>query len=343
MTEPLVSVLIDTYNYGHFIGEAIDSVLGQDFPMERVEIVVVDDGSTDGTRELVQRKYGSKVRYVYKGNGGQASAFNAGFAEMRGEIVAFLDADDWWAEGKLKRVVDALEANPEIAAVGHGYYKFREDTQEASACLPGTSGTLSIATPKGMGAALTAWGFLVTSALTVRRKVIEWIRPLPEEMVFMADTAVQAAGILMGAMILDEPLLYYRHHSQNLYVVDGENREKLRRRYEMTELVYRRVYEMLVARRVARETVGDLIVPNWVAVSRSRLRTFGGTPLETFQTEMRAFQVDFKKPSFAYRLFKYGVTGAPMLLLPPRVFYRMRDWYAKENLGRLRDRLVKPT
>jgi len=70
-----ITVLIDTYNYGRYIEEAIESVLAQDFPAEEMEILVVDDGSTDDTRARVG-KYADRVKYIYKKNGGQASAFN---------------------------------------------------------------------------------------------------------------------------------------------------------------------------------------------------------------------------------------------------------------------------
>src|ERR1700684_1962393 len=99
---PLVSVLIDTYNHERFIEQAILSVLDQDFPAPDMEILVVDDGSTDGTPEII-RKFAPRVRYQRKSNGGQASAFNAGIPETKGDIVAMLDGDDWWARGKLKR------------------------------------------------------------------------------------------------------------------------------------------------------------------------------------------------------------------------------------------------
>src|ERR1051325_2162678 len=89
------SVLIDTYNHERFIEQAIVSVLEQDFPASEREILVVDDGSTDGTPEIV-KKFEPQVRLLRKKNGGQASAFNAGIPECKGEIVAFLDGDDWW-------------------------------------------------------------------------------------------------------------------------------------------------------------------------------------------------------------------------------------------------------
>src|SRR6266436_4803621 len=118
MSVPLVSVVIDTHNYGRFIEECIDSVLSQDFPADQMEVVVVDDGSTDDTAERI-KKYGSRIRYFYKSNGGQASAFNLGFAKARGEIIALLDADDYWLPGKLGRIVAEFESQPEAGLVYH--------------------------------------------------------------------------------------------------------------------------------------------------------------------------------------------------------------------------------
>ena len=85
MSLPFITVIIDTYNYGHFVEEAIDSVLSQNFPADRMEVLVIDDGSTDDTSERV-KKYGERIRYFQKENGGQASAFNFGFSRSRGEI-----------------------------------------------------------------------------------------------------------------------------------------------------------------------------------------------------------------------------------------------------------------
>src|ERR1700688_5222745 len=106
VSEPQVSVVIGTYNYGHFIEEAIESVLAQDLPADRFEILVVDDGSTDDTPERV-KKYGTRIQYFRKPNGGQASAFNLGFAKARGEIISMLDADDYWFPDRLRTVMQA--------------------------------------------------------------------------------------------------------------------------------------------------------------------------------------------------------------------------------------------
>ena len=130
MTTPRISVLIDTYNHERYIEQAIVSVLEQDFPAKDIEIVVVDDGSTDGTAAIIQ-KFVPRVRYLRLKNGGQASAYNATFPELRGHIVSFLDGDDWWAREKLTAVDDTFETNPEVAEVGHGFSRF------AGPSLPG--------------------------------------------------------------------------------------------------------------------------------------------------------------------------------------------------------------
>src|SRR5215208_2989974 len=101
---PLVSVLVSNYNYEHFLEEAVDSALKQTY--SKLEVVVVDDGSTDGSRELIE-SYGDRVIPVLKENGGQASACNAGFRASKGEIVIFLDADDVLLPDTVGKVVAA--------------------------------------------------------------------------------------------------------------------------------------------------------------------------------------------------------------------------------------------
>ena len=119
MPIPFVSVLIDTYNYERFIEAAIESVLAQDYPASQREILVVDDGSTDRTPEILC-KFENQVRILRKSNGGQAATFNAAMPECHGQIIAFLDGDDWWAPTKLRRVAEQMAADEKIAITGHG-------------------------------------------------------------------------------------------------------------------------------------------------------------------------------------------------------------------------------
>ena len=88
---PKVSVIIPTYNYGKYIEKALDSVLAQ--TCKDFEIIVVDDGSTDNTREIIETKYKDKVRYFYQGNVGAGSARNYGLQEARGNLIPFLERE----------------------------------------------------------------------------------------------------------------------------------------------------------------------------------------------------------------------------------------------------------
>src|SRR5690348_13396065 len=107
---PRVSVVIPSYNSAQYVGAAIESVLVQTVP--DVEILVVDDGSKDATREVVAR-YGDRARYLYQENAGVAVARNHGIRESSGEWIGFLDADDTWLPQKLERQLAALAAAPE--------------------------------------------------------------------------------------------------------------------------------------------------------------------------------------------------------------------------------------
>lgn len=107
---PKVSVIIPTYNRLPMLREAIQSVLEQDF--EDFELIVVDDGSTDGTVEEL-KKYGGRVRYIYyPENRGVSFARNRGIIEAKGKYIAFLDSDDLWLKGKLRIQVSFLDENP---------------------------------------------------------------------------------------------------------------------------------------------------------------------------------------------------------------------------------------
>jgi glycosyltransferase involved in cell wall biosynthesis len=340
MTKPLLSVLIDTYNHERYIEQAVVSAIEQDFPASDYEIVVVDDGSTDRTAEIV-RKFAPHVRLVNKKNGGQASAFNAAFPELRGEIIAMLDGDDWFAPGKLNAVANALERNPGAAAVGHGFYEFHEDTKEVKLRAPLQSKFLSLATPETAREAASQWQFLVVGSLTVRRKVLENLIPIPEVLVFCADGPIAWASMAMGLYIFEEPLCYYRHHADNLYAADAASQAKMRRRFEMGCLMLEQIEPILIRLGVSSDSLRAAFYPSWLEFSRSGLRSFSGTRLRAFQTEMHFFHKEHQNPSVGYLLFKYLAVGAATLLLAPRHFYQLRDWYGRQNLGRFRDRLVK--
>lgn len=115
MREPLVSVVIPSFNYGHLVGEAVDSVLAQTYP--NVEIIVVDDGSTDDTRERLA-KYGDRIRYHYQPNAGLSAARNTGIGLAKGQFIALLDSDDAFHPDKLALQMEVLTKYPNVGLVG---------------------------------------------------------------------------------------------------------------------------------------------------------------------------------------------------------------------------------
>jgi len=119
-----ISVAIPTYNRAHLLGHAIDSVLSQTYPAH--EIIVIDDGSTDGTEALVAR-YGDKVQYYKQRNGGLGVARNAGLDRATGDCMAFLDSDDYWFDFKLELQVQVLERVPTVNFVFSEFEILKDD------------------------------------------------------------------------------------------------------------------------------------------------------------------------------------------------------------------------
>jgi glycosyltransferase involved in cell wall biosynthesis len=111
MSDPLVSVIVPVYNGERFLREAIESILAQTY--SPIEVIVVDDGSTDDTAEIA-RSFGDRVRCIRQANAGPAVARNNGLAAATGEFVAFLDADDTWTSEKLARQLACFDADPDL-------------------------------------------------------------------------------------------------------------------------------------------------------------------------------------------------------------------------------------
>ncbi|NES76795.1 MULTISPECIES: glycosyltransferase family A protein [unclassified Okeania] len=111
---PLISIIIPVYNGDRYISEAINSVLQQTY--NPIEIIVIDDGSTDKTAEVV-KSFGSVLKYFYQENSGTATARNSGISLAKGNFFAFLDADDIWVENKLKIQMEIFNNNPEVDLV----------------------------------------------------------------------------------------------------------------------------------------------------------------------------------------------------------------------------------
>jgi len=232
---PLVSVIIDTYNYGHFIEEAIDSVLSQEFPVECVEILVVDDGSTDDTAERV-KKYGEQVHYFYKPNAGQASAFNFGFQHAKGEIIALLDADDYFLPSKLRRVTDEFKKHKDVGMI---YHELLEIDQKSNKINRSKIVPISGFLPDDKSR-LFAFRTYPTSSMIFARQALALILPMPETITLQADGYIAVLVPLIAPVLaLQEPLSVYRIHGDNLFYSQSNNPsvERRKRRAQMFAII----------------------------------------------------------------------------------------------------------
>jgi glycosyltransferase involved in cell wall biosynthesis len=233
MKAPFFTVLIDTYNYGEYIEDAVASALAQDFPAEEREILVVDDGSTDDTQERL-RKFGETIRYLRKPNGGQASAFNFGFANARGKVIALLDADDVWLPEKLGRVYEEFERHPSAGMVYHRVHLWngRGDISEDTYFIP-VSGRV----PENRRA-LLQYPMAGTSCLAFRREALQKLLPVPESLRFQADAYLTALVIFVAPVAaVAEFLGKYRLHGANLFQTNAEriSRSQIERRMAVRE------------------------------------------------------------------------------------------------------------
>jgi glycosyltransferase involved in cell wall biosynthesis len=140
--QPFFSVVLGNYNYAHYLGEAIESVLSQSYP--HFELVIVDDGSTDDSREVINRyahAHRDKIRPIFTQNRGQASAMSVGVLNARGDFVCFIDSDDRFCANKLATIADYVARYPTIDGIVHrarifGDHRVHEGLYEASETWP---------------------------------------------------------------------------------------------------------------------------------------------------------------------------------------------------------------
>jgi glycosyltransferase involved in cell wall biosynthesis len=241
LKRPLVTALIDTYNYGHFVEQAIESVLEQDYPADRVEILVVDDGSTDDTAERVG-KFGERVRYLRKPNGGQGSAFNYGFARAQGEIIAFLDADDYWLPAKLSEVVRAFEEHPGTGLVYHRRKELNSATGEFG---EGDFSQCSGFLPDKLKELLD-YRVLPTSSLAFSREVLARMLPIPEWIKLQADAYIALLVVFLAPVeAISEELCIYRIHGKNLFATGARGGKGQDTHLKMRRAIYAEVKSWL--------------------------------------------------------------------------------------------------
>ncbi len=224
---PMVSIVIDNYNYEPFIGNAIESALRQTHP--RVEVVVVDDGSTDGSRRVIDR-YRDRVVAVEQANGGQGAAVNAGFAASTGDLVIFLDADDELRPQAAERVVRHLR--PGVAKLHFRLDAVDKDGAPLGFTNPPQSQPLAAGSVVPSLLRRGRYTTPVMSGNAFTRDVLERILPMPAaEWRISADGYLVTAAPFHGTVVaIEERLGAYRIHGANAWAPDTIEAANLPRR-----------------------------------------------------------------------------------------------------------------
>lgn len=209
----LISVIIPTYNRGNVIADAINTVLGQTY--QNFEIIIVDDGSTDNTSEVVQSFGDFRIKYIYRENSGRPSiARNIGIKNATGEYIAFLDSDDLWHPEKLEKQASVLENNKDVGLVtNRSLYKLF-DGQEIKikrnlAKNQKENIIYILSSPDKV--------FTGTPTLLIRKVCFERVGLFDETMKFCEDWDLFfRISLVYGIYNVDEVLTYVRIHSEGM-------------------------------------------------------------------------------------------------------------------------------
>ena len=217
-SEPLVSILINNYNYGHFIEESIKSVLNQSY--NNCEVIVVDDGSTDNSREIIQ-KYSDQIISLFQENQGQASAFNAGFNISSGDIILFLDSDDFFYSDKLKTIINIFKKYPDASWLFHELEyvnKYGEVLATDNSSNIKNEQLVDFRSVFRNGGRLT-YKAPATSGISFKRYVLEQILPMSQyHGVSIHDVYLKTAAMILSPGIHSpQKLATQRIHGKNLY------------------------------------------------------------------------------------------------------------------------------
>lgn len=215
-THPVVSVIIPTYNYARFICEAIESILASSFPLNEIEIIVIDDGSTDDTAEKV-KVYEAKVKYILQDNQGKAWATKVGIEHARGKYIFNLDADDLFLPEKLQKVVEVFEKDRDCVHVAHPAIGWNvDDNIKAAEPVPSV-----ILGRKMLGKDLLTYfykkGILFGggSTFAARAEVLKQL-VIPKEVDMFIDEYLVVGTLKQGySFFIEEPLSIWRIHGQN--------------------------------------------------------------------------------------------------------------------------------
>ena len=210
MANPLVSVIIPTYNYARYLSEAIDSVLGQTF--KDLEIVVVDDGSTDETLDVLSKFQGLIVN-IYQENAGQSVARNNGIRNSSGSLLAFLDADDFWEPEKLQKQVGLLTSKCGLIYTGARVVT-KDSNEVIKEIKPVFRGNCAREFVKNPGVQVVTAG---ESSVLVRKDIVNIVGGFDNRLSISAGyDFYRRCAIVTEFDFVNESLVNYRSHGTNI-------------------------------------------------------------------------------------------------------------------------------
>lgn len=217
MKSPTISVLISSYNYEQYVVEAVESALLQTPPV--LEVLVVDDGSKDQSVKVLNARYSGhdRVRVISKENGGQLSAWVAGAAQIRGDIVALMDSDDYWKPGYIDRILREYVRDPSLDFI----YSEMQLLGTRNGLMHGDSKDRDLGISILMGAFIQRWQGSATSALSLRTPLFRRLIDLPRDMVLewksRPDDCLVCGADVLGAhkYYIGEALVVHREHDSN--------------------------------------------------------------------------------------------------------------------------------
>jgi glycosyltransferase involved in cell wall biosynthesis len=261
--KPLVTALINTFNYARYLPFAINSVLAQTY--DNIEIIVVDDGSFDHTAEVLAQ-YGDRVKVIVTENGGQGHAFNVGIAAAKGELLMLLDADDTWLPNKVERMVALARDNPDCGLLYHKYVNVDLVGNEWREAHPEwmINGNFRDAFLRSGG----QYWHPITSVLTLRTDFARTLVPLPTYAVregadsILCDCSMLLTNIATIPTVLSRRLL----HGSNLYAAGREQFERADnvRVGDVRRIDWRSFYVVKILARLGEQVIIDISRNEWV-------------------------------------------------------------------------------
>jgi glycosyltransferase involved in cell wall biosynthesis len=221
----MISIIINNYNYDRFLVEAIDSALNQTYP--DIEVIVVDDGSTDHSREIIAG-YGARITPILQENAKQGAALNSGFAVSLGDIVLFLDSDDYLLPMAIERIVETFK--PGVGKVHYRLQVVDVEGKPSGAFIP----TIAMKLSGGeVWRQLLQSGDYVSTCMSgnaYSRETLARIFPIPNDYKTTADDYLMISAPFYGEVIgIEDSLACYRIHDSNQWALTSVSASRFRR------------------------------------------------------------------------------------------------------------------